>query len=542
MGHGTGRAGAMKNDWKIWRRRSAGVAGLAAIALGAALLTPCTRADDSGSAARAARLSSVDGKVQVLQGDQVLADPAVANTPLFEGTRIATADGGQAEIQFDDGSVARLSPNSSLTLSVLRGADSSGQTEMVLEGGLGYFEVQAVSGGQTRVRFADGVVTVSGFTVLRINLDNLPGQLAVFTGNAHLERSGLTLDLHGGQSVALNGADPSQYKLSETIEPDSWDAWNADRDQALQAEYGNQTGATKSFSDSNNPAWADLDTNGNWYNVPGQGYVWSPNDASNPEWDPYGNGYWMWTPRFGYIWVSGDSWGYMPYSCGNWNYFDEFGWGWAPGGMCRPWWGYGGGWGYNVGRGPGGYRPPRRPVSGPGAPHRLNPDQTNAGNRPMPHPIIPVSRRLSGISGSLPARNRNVPVVIGGHPVRPDAPVSLRPVYPGTGSGFANRPQPIYNGGTRVPAEPRQPGNPGFVPSRPTNQPTPRAVDNGNYRPAPSPRPVAPPSRPSGGGVAPPSRPSGGGGSHPSGGGGGGSRGGGGGGGGGGSRGGGGHH
>jgi hypothetical protein len=162
----------MKNDWNIWKRRSAGVAGLAAFALGAALLMPCMHADDSGSAGRAARLSSVDGKVQVSQGDQVLADPAVANMPLFEGTQIVTADGGQTEIQFEDGSVARLSPNSSLTLSVLRGADSSGETEIVLESGLGYFEVQAGSAGQMRIRFADGVVSVSGFTVLRINLDN----------------------------------------------------------------------------------------------------------------------------------------------------------------------------------------------------------------------------------------------------------------------------------------------------------------------------------------------------------------------------------
>jgi len=41
-------------------------------------------------------------------------------------------------------------------------------------------------------------VTASGFTVMRINLDNPPGDLAVFSGNAHLERgSALTLDLHG---------------------------------------------------------------------------------------------------------------------------------------------------------------------------------------------------------------------------------------------------------------------------------------------------------------------------------------------------------
>jgi hypothetical protein len=501
----------MKSGGMVWRRRGAGVAGLAAMALGAVLLAPCLRADDAGQAARAVRLSSVEGKVQVSQGGQLLADTAMANMPLFEGTQVTTADGGQAEIQFEDGSVARLSPNSSLTLSVLRGQDGSVETEMVQENGLGYFEVQA-GAGQVRIRFGDSMVTVSGFTVLRINLDNPPGELAVFTGNAHLERgSAMKLDLHGGESVALHGADPSHPNLSESIEPDSWDAWNADRDQALQAEYGAQTGATKSFAGSNNPAWADLDANGNWYNVPGQGYVWSPTEAANSEWDPYGNGYWMWTPRFGYIWVSGSSWGYMPYQCGNWNYFDEFGWGWAPGEMCRPWWGFGG-WGFNVAHGPGGYRPPRRPIPGPGGPRRLTGSQTTVSM--LAHPVVPVSRSLAGLPGALPARDRNVPVVIAGHAVRPVAPVAARPIYSGPSQGTAGRQQPVYAGGARVPGGTGQPASS----SRPANPSAPRPA-GGSQRPAP-PSPSHPSSgggsssRPSGGGSA---GSSGGGGSHSSG-------------------------
>ena len=246
----------------------------------------------------------------------------------------------------------RLSPNSTLTLTILRGQGASAESEIVLESGLGYFELQSGNdSGQMRIRFGDSVVTASGFTVLRIDLDNLPGALAVFSGNAHLERgSALRLDLHGGQSVALDASDASRYNLSETITPDSWDAWNADRDQVLQAENGDRTGATSNVADNNNPAWADLDANGNWYNVPGQGYVWSPYEASSQEWDPYGNGYWMWTPRFGYIWVSGDSWGYLPYQCGRLEL------------LQRIWMGLGARWvpslvgwrrlGYNIGYGP----------------------------------------------------------------------------------------------------------------------------------------------------------------------------------------------
>ena len=228
----------------------------AAFGVGAGLLLLTARADDAAQASRAARLSSVVGQVQISQGAVLVTDQAVANAPLFEGMSVATAEDGRAEIQLEDGSVARLSPNSSLTLTVLRGQGDAGQAEVVLESGLAYFEVQA---GADRILFGDSVVTASGFTVMRINLDNPPGDLAVFSGNAHLERgSALTLDLHGGESLVLNGADASRYDLTESIEPDSWDSWNSDRDQVLTGLAASKTGATKSYADSSNPVDAKV--------------------------------------------------------------------------------------------------------------------------------------------------------------------------------------------------------------------------------------------------------------------------------------------
>src|SRR5208282_2711130 len=133
-----------------------------------------------GPAARAVRLSSVDGQVQVTQGNQVLASPALPNTPLFEGTQISTADDGRAEIQLEDGSVARISPNSSLTLATLGQQGNTTDTDLVLNSGLGYFEIQGNSStSQIRIHFGDSVATASGFTVLRVNLDYPPGEVAV---------------------------------------------------------------------------------------------------------------------------------------------------------------------------------------------------------------------------------------------------------------------------------------------------------------------------------------------------------------------------
>ncbi len=409
--------------------RRKGVAGLALLAAGVLLVGTGARGQEAQSGsdqpARAVRLSYIDGQVKLAQGDQVLAGQAMANTPLFEGMQLTTADNGKAEIQFEDGSVVRLAPDSSLTLAVLRGAGASADAEMALTTGLAYFEFQGGGlAGQMRVRFGSSVATTSGFTALRVSMDTPPGSLAVFSGNVHIEIAAanaavpIAADLHGGEGIALNPADPSQYSLAESIEPNSWDAWNSDRDEALTAAAAAQTEAPANLGETGNPAWNDLDANGSWYDVPGQGYVWSPYDAANAGFDPYGNGAWTWTPAYGYLWASGYPWGYMPFQCGAWNFYDNFGWGWAPGmSGCAPWWGVGFYGGTNIGIAPIGYRPIPRPL----------PPHGPIGHRPVP--VIPVNRHVVLANTSFPARDKNAQVTIAGSTVHAFQPLPSRPVY-----------------------------------------------------------------------------------------------------------------
>jgi len=410
-------------------RNGKGIVGLAMLALGVLFLNAFVLAQnapqDTGQPARAVRLSYLDGQVKLSQGNQVLAQQAVANTPLFEGMQLTTADDGKAEIQFEDGSVVRIAPNSTLTLQVLRGAGTMADAELALNSGLAYFEFQGGGqAGQMSVHFGDSVATSSGFTVLRVAMDSPPGSLAVFSGNVHLEvaasanAAAVAADLHGGEMITLSAVDPNQYNLAESIEPNSWDAWNSDRDQALTAEAAAQTGAPANLGETQNPAWNDLDANGSWYDVPGQGYVWSPYEASNPGFDPYGNGEWMWTPAYGYVWASGYPWGYMPFQCGAWNFYDGFGWGWAPGiGGCRPWWGMGFYGGPYFGRLPIGYRPIPRPFPPHGPIHR------------GPVPVVPVNRHLAVVNTALPARDKNAQVMIAGSTVQALRPLPSRPAY-----------------------------------------------------------------------------------------------------------------
>ncbi|WP_263358186.1 FecR family protein [Acidicapsa ligni] len=477
--------------------------------------TSATASADTGAPvdSRALRLSSVEGQVQVLQDGQVIADPAYANLPLFEGTQVMTGNDGRAEIQFEDGSIVRLSPNSTVTFAVLQQQGTNSGSEVVLNQGLAYFELQpSTSAHALRVNYGAASFSALNFAVVRVNVDTPPGSLAVFDGDIHFGRgAAVQLDLHGGQNLDLNPTDAARYSLTDKIEPDTWDDWNADRDQFLNGEDANRTAASGDAGNGASVGMSDLDANGSWYNVPGQGYVWSPYDAQaqGASWDPYGYGHWVFYPRYGYVWVSGYSWGYTPFQCGLWNYYDGFGWGWGAGaGGCSPWWGYGfggggfgRGWGFRIGRGPNGYHPPSRPLPGPVHPRPV-------GSRGTLQAVVPVDHRPAGAPTRPIHVGGNGPVVIAGHTVEPLRPSEPRPAFDHGGNGtngtngFVSRSgsSGAYHGGNGY----SQTYRPGSVqrPSAPAS------------RPAPAPAPRAQSYSGGGGGHSAPAASHGGGGSH----------------------------
>ena len=150
-------------------------------------------------------------------------------------------------------------------------------------------------------------------------------------------------------------------RVAESIEPDSWDTWNSDRDQMMAAEGSPGPRRRRDLRIAairHGTIWTRTATGTTFRDREMSGRRTMRATAG---WDPFGSGYWMWTPRYGYGWVSGYSWGYLPYQCGNWNFYDSFGWGWAPGmGGVRPWWRLGLLWAEHR-YDPGGYHLPFRP-------------------------------------------------------------------------------------------------------------------------------------------------------------------------------------
>lgn len=447
---------------RIALRRSVFVCGLA---LAAVLATALAPAQDTASApVRAARLVSSQGTVTVTDGNN---PPAAAqmNLPLLQGIQIATGSDGQAEIEFEDGSVARLTPNSALSLDKLDIAP--GQlfvTDLSLLHGLAYFELRATPEYVYSVSAGGDTVSPVENATVRIDFDQPPASIAVLDGTAQVQRANsFKVDVLAGSTLSEDASDASRYSVTQQIAANSWDQWNADMDQQAAQQSSNSTNVRDNYAGAQGYGWSDLDADGTWYDVPGQGQVWQPLVADDyADFDPYGNGAWVWYPGMGYLWASAYPWGWTPYLCGAWSFYDGFGWGWAPGMGCGGFgWGFvGGGFPVNIVRWPRGYKPVRVPVAKPGPVRPVIPVRiaSGTGRTQAARPLERGPRQIAGVT-ARPIVPRHVSFAGGdanaGASLRRDFPIDRVTHAPAMGLVSARSPS-VYRSGPQMQQPPMQ--------------------------------------------------------------------------------------
>jgi FecR protein len=416
-----------------------------------------------------ARVSFVQGSVQLLAGQGTDFQQAVINMPLLDGSHLQAGGDGQAEIEFGDGSVARLTPNSTIAFPHL-GQD---QAQIQQLSGLAYYEFNVGDGHPAfSVQFGNETVQPTANSILRVGLD-AGWDVAVISGSVQVQGDGIP-----GVAVAENqsirsGADNSgaPYVVAQGINADSWDNWNQDRDQAIAQEASQQTPVREDSANPQNENWNDLDADGNWYPVEDAGNVWVPAGVG-PGWDPYGAGYWAYYPTYGYTWVSSYPWGWLPYHCGAWNYY-SFGWGWAPGGCS--------GWSpvIVVRSHPPGWTMPIRPLRPPGGVHPIGGARLVAVNRG------PVATGPWGLkSGFRPSANHQQQALnFNGRALPPVEKVAVRPGFVAV-RGTAPGSRAVL--GPSAPVQRQNPGSSyvwGANPPRAVESPNSGAVPGATVRP-----------------------------------------------------------
>ncbi len=295
---------------------------------------------------RVVRLSYLSGIIMIKRPGVDQPEKAMVNTPIQEGFELSSGAGSYAEVEFENGSTARLGELSRLLFNQLAlDADGNKLNGITFEQGYAtfHFMPERSSGPSSRhaengtiyfqpnyedvyhVAVADSTVTAHYKCEFRTDMDATHFRVEVFSGSVEVANATQSALLTTGKVMEHTiGTTELAQDTSKSISKDAWDQWTEARDkQALLAE---EDGLANSYGSM--AGWGDLNTYGEWMQFPNGRIGWSPYVGAG--WAPFTMGQWGWYPGMGYTWIADEPWGWTPYHCGLWDYDDMMGWFWTP--------------------------------------------------------------------------------------------------------------------------------------------------------------------------------------------------------------------
>lgn len=285
----------------------------------------------SNSQVRIVRLSFVEGTVTLYRPDVDEWAKAFVNTPIQQGFKIATDANSFAEVEFENGSTARLGQSSELDFTNLSLSPEGGKiNHLSLARGYATFAVMPERGDVYEIHAGRATYSPTAQTMFRVDLDQASQRLEVFKGEVGVQSPYGKGTVAKNQVVELVPGNANPFHVTEGITEDAWDRWVSKR-QHVQTVASSKSGPGGSGlpAGSSLYGWNDLSYFGAWNYLPGYGSCWSPTMGAG--WSPYSVGRWSWYPGLGYTWISGLPWGWLPFHYGNWIYPAGTGWCWLPG-------------------------------------------------------------------------------------------------------------------------------------------------------------------------------------------------------------------
>jgi hypothetical protein len=282
----------------------------------------------TNSRVRIVRLSFAEGTVSVERPDVTGWTTAPVNTPIQEGFKLSTGKDSFAEVEFENGSTARIGELSLLEFTELSLAPSGGKVNrLAFSQGYATFHLTPGLDDVYEVNVAQAKLTPNGKAEFRADLDGDRLRVEVFTGAVEFSGPKGSVMLAKNKVLETSLTTEEAYQVTHGITKDSWDEWVAERDDVLASDRAPSVYSSQAAGA--NYGWADLYDYGDWSYLPGYGYGWTP--AMYGGWSPFSLGRWCWYPGFGYTWISYEPWGWLPYHYGGWVFDPTFGWAWFPG-------------------------------------------------------------------------------------------------------------------------------------------------------------------------------------------------------------------
>lgn len=270
-----------------------------------------------------ARLSIVQGDVNIKRGDNGQLIAAITNAPLMTQDHVQTSPGSRAEVQLDYANLVRLAPNTDIGFADLE----YHRYQIQLGAGTIIYRVLRNQDAQAEIDTPSIAFRPQGEGEYRISvLEDGTTQITVRSGTGQIFSPRGSEQLQAGRSTLVRGnpSDP-EFQTTYEIARDQFDDWSANRDHELLASQSYKYVSPDVYGAD------DLDAYGRW--VPSQyGQVWAPQPPT-ADWAPYTDGQWDYEPYYGWTWVDYAPWGWAPYHYGRWFHNGGYGWCWWPGAL-----------------------------------------------------------------------------------------------------------------------------------------------------------------------------------------------------------------
>ena len=336
------------NNLKVWPHLTIIAVVIAVLAgVGVALWMRHEQTASAEAVPNAARIQRVEGDVALDDSDAANSQneqwiEATDNQPFSVGDRIYTRDNSRASLAFTGRNFARLNPNTSVDVLTL----SDQRTQLALRDGSAMFDVGYLGNGDLfEVATPYGAVDFQQPGLYNVGIDNGRVLVSVLSGLAQVVGLGGSGQISKGELLTLLGTTAADVVLSQIDGRDAgylvddyygyqypqyYDGRYRDYNAYLNDPYyfdPYRRNISYQYVNSYIPGLYDLDYYGDWRNLNGYGYAWSP--RVNTGWTPYQQGYWYTDYPYGPTWVSSEPWGYAPYHYGRWAWVDDR-WYWVP--------------------------------------------------------------------------------------------------------------------------------------------------------------------------------------------------------------------
>lgn len=354
---------------------------------------------------RIVRLSFVQGQVAIRRPGESDWTAATVNTPIEEGFSLSTTATSFAEVEFENGSTARIGQGSQVDFTELALTPQGDKiNKLALNKGYATFHFTPEHHDQYQVSALGVTLIPRGKVEFRTNFTGDSLRVEVFDGQVTAEHDGKSEEVSKNRVLTYDPNAVEAFNATSNIQKDAWDKWTQARDEQSVLATNEESASL------NSPlfGWSDLDTYGDWSFFPGYGYGWAPYEPAG--WSPYSAGAFGYYPGWGFTWISAEPWGWLPFHNGFWNYDASMGWFWMPGPL-EAWspalvnWYEGPGW---VGWTPIGSGAASCAIAMPGCLTAVTPSTLESGTPLRPgSPVVIHPGGLNGINRISPPQLQN---------------------------------------------------------------------------------------------------------------------------------------